>query len=67
LAGHTSIEIDADCASFLQATYAGFEGESTLLEELYMCGPAPQQIGTDFRAGDGLLMFWSHTPMAAQV
>lgn len=48
----------------LITTYAGFEGASTLLEELYKRGLAQQQIGTDLRAGDGLLMFWSHTPIA---
>jgi hypothetical protein len=46
----------------LVTTYAGFEGESTLLEELYKRGLAQEQIGIDLRAGDGLLMFWSHTP-----
>ena len=48
----------------LITTYAGFEGESTLLEELYRRGLTQQQIGTDLRAGDGLLMFWSHVPIA---
>ena len=35
-------------------------GESILLERLYKRGLAQPQIGTDLRAGDGLLMFWSH-------
>lgn len=48
----------------LITTYAGFEGESTLLEELYKRGLAQQEVGTDLRAGDGLLMFWSHVPIA---
>jgi hypothetical protein len=48
----------------LTTTYAGFEGESVLLEELYKRGLTQPQIGTDLYAGDGLLMFWSHTPVA---
>jgi phage terminase large subunit-like protein len=45
-------------------TYAGFSGESLLLEELYKRGKALPQIGEDLYAGDGLLMFWSHRPIA---
>lgn len=45
-------------------TYAGFEGESVLLEELYKRGLAQPEIGTDLHAGDGLLMFWTHKPVA---
>jgi phage terminase large subunit-like protein len=48
----------------LTTTYAGFEGESELLEELYKRGLAQPQIGNDLHAGDGLLMFWSHVPVA---
>lgn len=48
----------------LVTTYSGFEGESALLEELYKRGLSQQEVGTDLRAGDGLLMFWSHTPIA---
>src|SRR4029453_3580152 len=48
----------------LCVTYAGFEGESTLLEELYRRGLQQQQVAPDLYAGDGLLMFWSHTPVA---
>ena len=48
----------------LTTTYAGFEGESVLLEELYRRGLAQQSVGSDLRAGDGLLMFWSHRPIA---
>jgi hypothetical protein len=48
----------------LVTTYAGFEGESVLLEELYKRGLAQPLIGTDLHSGDGLLMFWSHTPIA---
>ena len=48
----------------LTTTYAGFEGESKLLEELYKRGLAQPLVGTDLYAGDGMLMFWSHTPIA---
>ena len=48
----------------LTVTYAGFEGESVLLEEIYKRGLAQPQIGADLYAGDGLLMFWSHVPQA---
>ena len=48
----------------LTTTYAGFEGEFELLEELYKRGLAQPQIGNDLHAGDGLLMFWSHVPVA---
>jgi phage terminase large subunit-like protein len=54
-------------------TYAGFSGESVLLEELYNrgleCEPVPELADIDdgdgkpaCRAGDGLFMFWSHKP-----
>jgi phage terminase large subunit-like protein len=48
----------------LTVTYAGFSSESLLLEELYKRGKALQQVGKDLYAGDGLLMFWSHEPVA---
>jgi phage terminase large subunit-like protein len=48
----------------LTVTYAGFSGESTLLEGLYKRGLAQPLVGTDLHAGDGLLMFWSHEPVA---
>jgi phage terminase large subunit-like protein len=48
----------------LTVTYAGYSGESTLLEGLYARGKAQPQVGTDLYAGDGLLMFWSHKPIA---
>jgi phage terminase large subunit-like protein len=48
----------------LTCTYAGFEGESALLEELYKRGLQQPLIGTDLHAGAGLLMFWSHQPIA---
>jgi hypothetical protein len=48
----------------LTVTYAGFEGESALLEGLYKRGLAQPQIGKDLYAGDGMLMFWTHEPVA---
>jgi hypothetical protein len=48
----------------LTVTYAGFSGESLLLEELYKRGKALPQVGPSLHAGDGLLMFWSHEPVA---
>jgi hypothetical protein len=45
-------------------TYAGFSGESILLEELHKRGKALPQVSKDLYAGDGLLMFWSHEPVA---
>lgn len=48
----------------LTVSYAGFEGESVLLEELYKRGLAQQLVDDDLHAGDGLLMFWTHRPVA---
>src|SRR5262249_23462860 len=48
----------------ITTTYAGFEGESALLEELYKRGLQQPLVGKDLYAGDGLLMFWSHEPIA---
>jgi phage terminase large subunit-like protein len=48
----------------LTTTYAGFSGESVLLEELHKRGKALPEVGPSLHAGDGLLMFWSHAPVA---
>jgi phage terminase large subunit-like protein len=48
----------------LTTTYAGFEGESTLLEDLYKRGLKQPQVAADLHAGDGLLMYWTHEPQA---
>lgn len=48
----------------LVTSYAGFSGESTLLEQLYKRGLQQPQIAPDLYAGDGALMFWSHQPVA---
>lgn len=44
----------------LTVTYAGYSGESELLEDLYKRGMAGEQIGPDLWAADGLLMYWTH-------
>jgi phage terminase large subunit-like protein len=48
----------------LTVTYAGFEGESVLLEELYKRGLKQPEVSTGLRAGDGILMAWHHEPIA---
>jgi phage terminase large subunit-like protein len=48
----------------LVVTYAGFTSESILLEELYRRGLAQPEVAPCLHAGDGLLMFWSHDPIA---
>jgi phage terminase large subunit-like protein len=48
----------------LTVTYAGFEGESTVLETLYQRGLQQPLVDPDLHAGDGILMFWSHAPIA---
>jgi hypothetical protein len=40
------------------------EGESTLLEELYKRGLSLPMVGPDLYAGSGILMFWTHDPVA---
>ncbi len=44
----------------LTVTYAGFEGESTLLEGLHKRGLKGKEVETDLYQADGLLMFWTH-------
>src|SRR5262249_26320326 len=48
----------------LTVTYAGFEGESTLLEELYKRGLQQPEVGPGLYAGDGILMSWQHGMIA---
>src|SRR5262249_24353957 len=48
----------------LTTTYAGFSAESVVLEALYQRGCALRLVGSDLHAGAGLLMFWSHEPIA---
>jgi hypothetical protein len=45
-------------------TYAGFEGESELLEGLYKRGLQGEEIAPALYRQPGLLMFWSHQPVA---
>jgi phage terminase large subunit-like protein len=49
----------------LVVTHAGFSGESELLEDLCGRGLNQPQVGTDLHAGNGLLCFWSHVPIAS--
>jgi len=48
----------------LTTTYAGFEGESELLEGLYKRGIAGTEIAPALSESEGLLCFWSHQPVA---
>lgn len=48
----------------LVTTYAGFSGESVLLEELYKRGKALPEVAPGLHAGDGMLFFWTHEPIA---
>ena len=48
----------------LTVSYAGFSGESVLLEELYKRGMAQPEVAPGLRAGNGLLMAWHHEPIA---
>jgi hypothetical protein len=48
----------------LTTTYAGFSGESVLLEELHKRGLAQPSVGPDLHAGNGILTFWTHKPVA---
>ncbi len=44
----------------LTTTYAGFEGESELLESLHKRGLQGAEIGPDLYRGDGILTYWTH-------
>jgi hypothetical protein len=48
----------------LTVTYAGFEGESKLLEGLYQRGLKGDQVAPALYSQQDLLMFWSHEPVA---
>jgi phage terminase large subunit-like protein len=48
----------------LVVSYAGFEGESELLYELHKRGLQQSVVGPSLHAGDGMLLFWSHKPIA---
>ncbi|HZS53053.1 MAG TPA: terminase TerL endonuclease subunit [Bryobacteraceae bacterium] len=44
----------------LTVTYAGFEGESELLETLYKRALAGETVGTDLYRGGGMFAYWTH-------
>jgi phage terminase large subunit-like protein len=48
----------------LVVSYAGFTGESLLLEELHKRGMALPEIGPSLHAGDGMLFAWHTGPIA---
>jgi phage terminase large subunit-like protein len=48
----------------LTVTYAGFTGESLLLEELYKRGTALPEVEPSLHAGDGVLFAWHTEPIA---
>jgi hypothetical protein len=48
----------------LTTTYAGYTGESVLLEELLKRGTAQPLVGERLHAGDGILCFLTHEPIA---
>jgi Terminase large subunit, ATPase domain len=48
----------------LTTTYAGFSGESVLLEELHKRGMSLPEVGPSLRAGDGMLCAWHTEPVA---
>jgi phage terminase large subunit-like protein len=48
----------------LTVTYAGFSGDSVLLETLFKRGMALPEVAPSLRAGDGMLMAWHHEPIA---
>ena len=48
----------------LISTHAGFSQESALLEEIHKRGMQFPLIAPDLHAGNGLLFFWSHKPIA---
>jgi hypothetical protein len=47
----------------LTTTYAGFEGESELLEDLYHRGRKGKRIAPSLYRQRGLICFWSHKPV----
>ena len=48
----------------LTTSYAGFGGESALLEELYKRGMRYLRLAPSLRAGDGMLFAWHTEPVA---
>jgi hypothetical protein len=48
----------------LTVSYAGFSGESVLLEELHRRGMGLPEVGESLHAGDGMLFAWHTEPIA---
>ena len=48
----------------LTVSYAGFFGESLLLEEIYKRGRQQPEVAPSLHAGDGILFAWHHEPIA---
>jgi phage terminase large subunit-like protein len=48
----------------LTVSYAGFSGESLLLEELYKRGASLPEVAPSLHAGDGMLFAWHREPIA---
>jgi phage terminase large subunit-like protein len=48
----------------LTVSYAGFSGESALLEEIHKRGMAQPEVAPNLHAGDGILLAWHHEPIA---
>ena len=48
----------------LTVSYAGFTGESLLLEDLYKRGMALPEVGPNLHAGDGMVFAWHTGPIA---
>ena len=48
----------------LTVSYAGFSGESVLLEEIYKRGMALPEVAPSLHAGDGMLFAWHTAPIA---
>ena len=48
----------------LTVCYAGFTGESVLLEEIYKRGMALPEVGPSLHAGDGMLCAWHREPIS---
>jgi phage terminase large subunit-like protein len=49
----------------LTVTYAGYSGESVLLEDIYKRGMALPEVGPSLRAGAGMLFAWHTEPIAS--
>jgi hypothetical protein len=48
----------------LTTTHAGYAGESTLLEEMYKRGMTLPEVAPGLHAGDHMLFYWAHEPLA---